>query len=269
MGLKIAMLVGSVRRDRQGIKAARFVERALTMRGHEVSVVDPVELQLPLLDRMYKEYAKGQAPQPLEMLATVYRAADAFVVGGNLDAGKRFYADVKGRAERIGRSREAIKILPGAFVIVGDTVEEARAKRATLDSLVYYESGIASLSIALGHDASAFDPEAPLPEQPSPAIASQISDYLAKGDSGLNALKQAPRFESGAEVCIADPAAVDVQVIRHKLYAIAKGRTCIACDEDLKRRSSSRGPRSWPRSGGGSCGRRRTAWRSRPWPRGR
>jgi nitrile hydratase len=52
-------------------------------------------------------------------------------------------------------------------------------------------------------------PEAPLPEQPSPAIASQISDYLAKGDSGLNALKQAPRFESGAEVCIADPAAVD------------------------------------------------------------
>ncbi len=52
-------------------------------------------------------------------------------------------------------------------------------------------------------------PDAPLPEQPNPAIASQINDYLAKGDSGLNALKQAPRFEAGAEVCIADPAAVD------------------------------------------------------------
>src|SRR5437763_1419725 len=80
MGLKIATLVGTVRRDRQGIKAARFVERALTMRGHEVTLVDPVELRLPLLDRMYKEYAKGQAPEPLEMLATVYRGADAFVV---------------------------------------------------------------------------------------------------------------------------------------------------------------------------------------------
>src|SRR5205814_8010541 len=80
MGLKIATLVGTVRRDRQGIKAARFVERALTMRGHEVTLVDPVELRLPLLDRMYKEYAKGRAPEPLEMLATVYRGADAFVV---------------------------------------------------------------------------------------------------------------------------------------------------------------------------------------------
>ncbi|MFL9921324.1 nitrile hydratase subunit beta [Paraburkholderia fungorum] len=52
-------------------------------------------------------------------------------------------------------------------------------------------------------------PDAPLPAQPKPAIASQINEYLAKGDSGLNSLKQAPRFEPGAEVCIADPAAVD------------------------------------------------------------
>jgi NAD(P)H-dependent FMN reductase len=80
MGLKIATLVGSVRSDRQGIKAARFVERALTMRGHEVTLVDPVELRLPLLDRMYKEYPKGEAPEPLETLATLYLSADAFVV---------------------------------------------------------------------------------------------------------------------------------------------------------------------------------------------
>jgi NAD(P)H-dependent FMN reductase len=80
MGLATVVLVGSVRCDRQGIKAARYVERLLRMRGHEVSVVDPVELQLPLLDRMYKEYPKGAAPQVLESLATLYRAADAFVV---------------------------------------------------------------------------------------------------------------------------------------------------------------------------------------------
>ena len=45
--------------------------------------------------------------------------------------------------------------------LVGDTVEEARAKRAKLDSLVHYESAIASLSITLGCDASAFDPDGP------------------------------------------------------------------------------------------------------------
>ena len=50
--------------------------------------------------------------------------------------------------------------------MVGDTVEEARAKRAKLDSLVHYANAIASLSIALGHDASKFDPDGPLPDIP-------------------------------------------------------------------------------------------------------
>jgi len=80
MSLNIVALVGSVRSDRQGIKAARYVERSLTDRGHAVTLVDPVTLQLPMLDRMYKEYPKGQAPASLELLATLYRAADAFVV---------------------------------------------------------------------------------------------------------------------------------------------------------------------------------------------
>lgn len=80
MGLKLVALVGSVRSDRQGIKAARLVERSFSARGHEVSVVDPVALQLPLLDRMYKEYAKGMAPASLNELALLYRSADAFIV---------------------------------------------------------------------------------------------------------------------------------------------------------------------------------------------
>jgi NAD(P)H-dependent FMN reductase len=80
VGLKIAVLVGSVRSDRQGIKAARFVDRALRGRGHDVTVVDPAALNLPLLDRMYKEFPKGQAPGPLEDLASLYRATDAFVI---------------------------------------------------------------------------------------------------------------------------------------------------------------------------------------------
>jgi NAD(P)H-dependent FMN reductase len=80
MSLKLVVLVGSVRSDRQGIRAARFIERSLTARGHDVTVVDPVEAGLPLLDRMYKEYEKGSAPPVLERLATLYRASDAFVV---------------------------------------------------------------------------------------------------------------------------------------------------------------------------------------------
>ena len=80
MRLNLVVLVGSVRSDRQGIKAARYVERSLKARGHEVTLVDPAVVKLPLLDRMYKEYEKDKAPAALEELAALYRAADGFVV---------------------------------------------------------------------------------------------------------------------------------------------------------------------------------------------
>ncbi len=76
----VPVLLGSVRSDRQGIKAARMIERVLVERGHEPVLVDPMILQLPLLDRMYKEHPKGQAPEELETLAALYRRADGFVV---------------------------------------------------------------------------------------------------------------------------------------------------------------------------------------------
>jgi alkanesulfonate monooxygenase SsuD/methylene tetrahydromethanopterin reductase-like flavin-dependent oxidoreductase (luciferase family) len=89
-----------------------------------------------------------------------------FAGGGNLVEAQRLYADIKSRAKRYGRDPEHVKILPGCLVVVGDAKEEAQAKRAHLDSLVHPDSGIASLSIALGHDASGFELDAPLPDIP-------------------------------------------------------------------------------------------------------
>ena len=87
-----------------------------------------------------------------------------FAAGGPLKSGQEFYADVKARAARIGRDPDHIKILPGAFVVVGSSLDEAKEKRARLDSLVNYDSGIAAVSIALGVDARKFDPDKPLPD---------------------------------------------------------------------------------------------------------
>src|SRR6202047_4082418 len=89
-----------------------------------------------------------------------------FASGGKLADAQHYYADVRERAKQVGRDPDHIKILPGCLVVVGDTAEEARNKRALLDSLVHPDSGIASLSIALGHDASVFDLDGPLPEIP-------------------------------------------------------------------------------------------------------
>jgi len=89
-----------------------------------------------------------------------------FAGTGNIDGAREFYADVKGRMPRLGRDPEHLKILPGAFVVVGDSLAEAQEKRALLDSLVHYDSAIASLSIALGTDASRLDPDGPLHDIP-------------------------------------------------------------------------------------------------------
>lgn len=78
--LKTAVIYGSARRDRQGIKAARFVVRKLEERQHDVTLVDSLELDLPLLDRMYKEYEPGQAPERMQEAAEILGAADGFVV---------------------------------------------------------------------------------------------------------------------------------------------------------------------------------------------
>lgn len=93
-------------------------------------------------------------------------AEAVFASQANLAAGQAFYKDVKGRMAKLGRSPDHMKILPAAFVVVGETQEEAKRKRALLDSLVHDDSGLASLSIALGHDASGFDLDGPLPDIP-------------------------------------------------------------------------------------------------------
>ena len=93
-------------------------------------------------------------------------AEAVFAPAANLEAGRAYYADVKGRMEKAGREPDQMKILPGCMVVVGDSLDEAKEKRALLDSKVHFDSAIASLSISLGHDASKFDPDGPLPEVP-------------------------------------------------------------------------------------------------------
>jgi NAD(P)H-dependent FMN reductase len=80
MKLNLLVMYGSVRSTRQGIKVAHFVANRCRARGHDVSLVDPLESRLSLLDKMYKEYPAGQAPEPLEHLARLVKAADAYLI---------------------------------------------------------------------------------------------------------------------------------------------------------------------------------------------
>ena len=79
MSDKILILYGSYRSDRQGIRLAHYLVDAFTARGASPELIDAMAVNLPMLDRMYKEYPKGQAPDNMERLAEKIRTADAFV----------------------------------------------------------------------------------------------------------------------------------------------------------------------------------------------
>jgi FMN-dependent oxidoreductase (nitrilotriacetate monooxygenase family) len=83
-----------------------------------------------------------------------------------IEAARSFNADVRSRMAAIGRTPDALRYLPGAFVVVADSMDEALERRATLDSLIHYDSGISSLNAMLGFDVSGHDPDGPLPEIP-------------------------------------------------------------------------------------------------------
>ncbi len=110
----------------------------LSVRG-PLNIARPVQGWPVIVQAGASESGRQLAAETAEMV---------FTAQGSMAAGRQFYADVKGRMEKMGRSREHMKIMPACFVVVGDNVEEARAKRAKLDSLVHYANAIGTLDCA-------------------------------------------------------------------------------------------------------------------------
>jgi alkanesulfonate monooxygenase len=152
----------------------------LNHQGKYLSVRGPLHIARP--PQGWPVIVQAGASEPGRQLAAE-TAEVIFVAPGTLDEGREFYADVKGRMARIGRDPDHLKILPGAFVVVGDTVEDARRIRAHLDSLVHEQSAIASLSVALGVDVGRFDLDGFLPPiPPTNASRSTQERVLALAD---------------------------------------------------------------------------------------
>lgn len=135
----------------------------LAHKGEYFSVRGPLHIARPV--QGWPVIVQAGSSEPGRQLAA-QTAEVIFAAPSTLEEGRQFYADVKGRMPALGRDPDHLKILPAAFVVVGDTLEHARATRARLDSLVHEQSAIASLSIALGTDVSGFDPDKFLPSIP-------------------------------------------------------------------------------------------------------
>jgi FMN-dependent oxidoreductase (nitrilotriacetate monooxygenase family) len=97
-----------------------------------------------------------------------FAAASADAIFGRhatLQAGQAFYADVKGRLARYGRTRDELKVLPAATFVLGDTEAEAHE----LADIVRHQQVTGPTAIKLleqlwNRDLSSYDPDGPLPQ---------------------------------------------------------------------------------------------------------
>jgi alkanesulfonate monooxygenase len=141
----------------------------LAHKGEHLSVRGPLNIARPV--QGWPVIVQAGASDAGRQLAAE-TAEVIFGSSGNIESGRKFYADVKARMRAVGRDPNHLKILPAALVIVGETRAQAEEKLALLDSLVHPDSAVPNLSMRLGVDASGFELDAPLPEIP-PSNASQ------------------------------------------------------------------------------------------------
>jgi alkanesulfonate monooxygenase len=117
--------------------------------------------------------------------------------GRPLSEGVAYYEGVKGRMDKYGRPREALKIMPGIHPIVGLSEQDARDRHRALSELISPEQGLALLSPMLGDlTGLPLDKPIPNPEKPHPSISSLKNRVLELANSGKT-IRELYMFASG------------------------------------------------------------------------
>lgn len=89
-----------------------------------------------------------------------------FTAAQKIEEAREFYSDLKGRLAKYGRQPEDLKIMPGVFLIIGKTEEDAQRKKQQLVELIPEVAGLARLSAHLEFDVTGYPLDGPLPELP-------------------------------------------------------------------------------------------------------
>jgi len=195
----------------------------LNHKGEHFKVKGPLNIARPI--QGWPVIVQAGASEAGRQIAA--ETAEAVFTGQtSITEARKFYADVKARMEKVGRLPDHMKILPGVFTVVGDTVEAAQAKKRKLDSLVHPDSGIASLSVALGTDVSSFDLDGKLPEIPesnaSQSGRQRLVEMAARDNLTVRQLAQIVGGSYGALELIGTPATIADQM--------EEWFTTLACD---------------------------------------
>lgn len=126
-----------------------------------------------------------------------------FTAWQTLEEAQAFYRDVKGRLAKYGRKPDDLKIMPGVFITVAKTEEEALAKQRVLNSYISPEVGLAYLSNYANIDLTGYDVDDPIPsfseveDKTNPLIRSNLIQGIAKREN-LKTLREVYERIAGA-----------------------------------------------------------------------
>ena len=159
----------------------------LDHRGPHFSVRGPLNVSRTPQGRPI--VAQAGSSEPGRELAA--RTADlVFTAQTELAAAQEFYADVKGRTARFGRTPDDIKVMPGITPVLGRTMAEAQEKYEYLQSLLPDEVALAALArFTRGIDIFSYPLHGPMPDLPEANSAKSrqklIMDMARKGNLSL------------------------------------------------------------------------------------
>ncbi|WP_329443968.1 NtaA/DmoA family FMN-dependent monooxygenase [Streptomyces canus] len=112
-------------------------------------------------------------------------AADVvFARHSSLEEGRAFYADVKRRLAKYGRTPDDLKIMPGIGVVLGDTAAEAQERAAEVRrQQTSPQTALLTLEQIWGVDLSSYDPDGPLPDIDPVADPALTQGRTRRGDT--------------------------------------------------------------------------------------
>ncbi len=154
-----------------------------------------------------------------------------FAAHDSIESAREYYADVKGRMTRCGRSPDHLKILPGLSVIVAPTRAEAEAKHHLLQELLHPDLGVALLSRRLGFDLTGYPLDQPLPPLPENKVISSRSDMISSwskdGAPTLRELYQRFATARGHYSIIGTPTEVADEMEKWLMTGACDGFNCV------------------------------------------
>jgi FMN-dependent oxidoreductase (nitrilotriacetate monooxygenase family) len=173
-------------------------------------------------------FQAGDSDEGREFAAS---SADAiFSRHGTLAEGQAFYADVKGRLAKYGRTPHQLLVLPAAAFVLGDTdAEAAEVARHVRRQQVSGPTAIAFLEQLWNRDLSGYDPDGPLPDiDPDPGEnttargrasvrmhrdpLATAAQWRAKAEAGQLSVRELIIEVTGRQTFVGSPATIAGQI---------------------------------------------------------